>query len=46
MGKVNFAKEQIIVNFEVALEQIIKLKPAASKLQYLRSVSISLSNLS
>ncbi|SQA14703.1 50S ribosomal protein L1 [Streptobacillus moniliformis] len=42
IGKVNFEKEQIIENFKVALGQIIKLKPAASKGQYLRTVAISL----
>ena len=42
LGKVNFTEEQIVENFKVALDQIIKLKPAASKGQYLRSVAISL----
>ena len=42
LGKVNFTEEQIIENFKVALDQIIKLKPASSKGQYLRTVAISL----
>ena len=42
IGKVDFAKEAIVENFKVALDQIIKLKPAASKGQYLRTVAISL----
>ncbi len=42
IGKVNFDKQAIIDNFKVALDQIIKLKPAASKGQYLRTVAISL----
>ena len=42
LGKVNFTKEAVTENFKVAMEQIIKLKPAASKGQYLRSVAISL----
>ena len=37
-GKVAF----IVENFKVALDQIIKLKPATSKGQYLRTVAISL----
>ena len=42
LGKVNFTEEQIVENFKVALDQIIKLKPASSKGQYLRTVAISL----
>ena len=42
LGKVNFEKEKIVENFKVALNQIIKLKPAASKGQYLRTVALSL----
>ena len=42
LGKVDFTKEAVVENFQVALDQIIKLKPAASKGQYLRSVAISL----
>ena len=42
IGKVDFAKESIVENFKVALDQIIKLKPAASKGQDLRNVAISL----
>ena len=42
IGKVNFDKEAVIENFKVALDQIIKLKPAASKGQYLRTIAISL----
>ena len=41
-GKVDFTKEAVTENFKVAMDQIIKLKPAASKGQYLRSVAISL----
>ena len=42
IGKVDFSKEAIIENFKVAIDQIIKLKPEASKGQYLRTVAISL----
>ena len=42
IGKVDFTKEAIVENFKVALDQIIKLKPASSKGQYLRTVAISL----
>lgn len=42
IGKVDFAPEKIVENFKTALGQIIKLKPEASKGQYLRTVAISL----
>lgn len=42
LGKVNFTEEAITENFKVALAQLIKLKPEASKGQYLRGVAISL----
>ena len=42
IGKVDFSKEAIVENFKVAIDQIIKLKPEASKGQYLRTVAISL----
>ena len=42
IGKVNFHKQAIVDNFKVALDQIVKLKPSASKGQYLRTVAISL----
>ncbi len=42
IGKVDFNKDAIVENFKVALDQIIKLKPAASKGQYLRTIAISL----
>ena len=42
IGKVDFSKEAIVENFKVALDQIVKLKPAESKGQYLRTVAISL----
>ena len=42
LGKVDFTKEAVVENFKVALDQIIKLKPATSKGQYLRTVAISL----
>ncbi len=42
IGKVNFDKNAVVENFKVALDQIIKMKPAASKGQYLRSIALSL----
>ncbi|MCP1225238.1 50S ribosomal protein L1 [Sebaldella sp. S0638] len=42
IGKVNFDKEKITENFKTVVDQIIKLKPDASKGQYLRTVAISL----
>ena len=42
IGKVDFSKEAVTENFKVVLDQIIKLKPAASKGQYLRTIALSL----
>ena len=42
IGKIDFSKEAVVENFKVALNQIVKLKPASSKGQYLKTVAISL----
>ncbi len=42
IGKVDFDKVKIQENFKTVVDQIIKLKPDASKGQYLRTVAISL----
>ena len=40
-GKVSFGTEKLNQNFDVVMEAIIKAKPAASKGQYIKSVSIA-----
>ena len=42
IGKADFAVEKIEENFKAFMDQIVRLKPAASKGQYLRSVAVSL----
>lgn len=42
IGKVDFGFDKLEENFKVFIDQIIKLKPAASKGQYLRTVALSL----
>jgi large subunit ribosomal protein L1 len=42
IGKVDFGTDKLEENFKVFIDQIIKLKPATSKGQYLKTVAISL----
>ena len=42
IGKVDFGFDKLEENFKVFIDQIIKLKPAASKGQYLKTVALSL----
>ncbi len=42
IGKVDFDLDKIEANFKAFMEQIIRLKPATSKGQYLRTVAVSL----
>jgi large subunit ribosomal protein L1 len=41
IGKVNFTDEQLLENFRVALNALIKAKPAGAKGRYVRSVTVS-----
>ncbi len=41
IGKVSFSTEQLAQNYFAALEEIIRLKPSASKGRYLRKATIS-----
>ncbi len=41
IGKVSFEKDKLIDNFRTLMDAIIKAKPAASKGQYLRSVTVT-----
>lgn len=42
IGKADFSEEAIAENFTAFINEIIRLKPAASKGQYLRTVAVSL----
>ena len=42
IGKVDFDLDKIVENFNAFMDQIIRLKPATSKGQYLRTVAVSL----
>jgi large subunit ribosomal protein L1 len=41
IGKVSFSEEQLIENYRVLAETLVKAKPAAAKGQYVRSVTVS-----
>ncbi|MFN3652654.1 MAG: 50S ribosomal protein L1 [Armatimonadota bacterium] len=41
IGKVNFTSEQLIENFNAALNALIKARPSAAKGRYLRSITLS-----
>jgi len=41
VGKASFRPEQLVANVEVFLREVVRLKPAAAKGQYLRSVTLS-----
>ena len=41
VGKASFGKDQLLQNVEVFLREVIRLKPASAKGQYLRSITIS-----
>lgn len=41
VGKASFTEEQLVDNAKVLLEQILRMKPAAVKGQYLRGVTLS-----
>lgn len=41
IGKVSFTTEQLVENFETLLDALVKAKPAASKGQYIRKVTVA-----
>jgi large subunit ribosomal protein L1 len=41
VGKASFGSEQLVANVETFLREVLRMKPAASKGQYLRSVTLS-----
>ncbi len=41
VGKVSFTEEQLADNFQTLIDAIVKVKPAAVKGQYLRSITLS-----
>jgi large subunit ribosomal protein L1 len=41
VGKASFGSEQLVANVEAFLREVLRMKPAASKGQYLRSVTLS-----
>ncbi|MGL5174972.1 MAG: 50S ribosomal protein L1 [Cetobacterium sp.] len=42
IGKADFSEEALLENFTAFINEIVRLKPAASKGQYLRTVAVSL----
>ncbi|AIE85873.1 50S ribosomal protein L1 [Fimbriimonas ginsengisoli] len=43
IGKVNFTDEQLLENFRVGLNALLKAKPAGAKGRYIRSITVSAS---
>jgi len=41
IGKASFGKEQLVANVQAFLREVIRMKPATAKGQYLRSVTLS-----
>ncbi len=41
VGKISFPEQHLIENIKELIEQIIRLKPASSKGQYIKSIAIS-----
>lgn len=41
IGKASFSAEQLLVNYFAVLEEILRLKPSASKGRYLRKIALS-----
>jgi large subunit ribosomal protein L1 len=41
IGRASFGNEQLVANVEAFLREVLRMKPAASKGQYLRSVTLS-----
>jgi large subunit ribosomal protein L1 len=41
IGKVGFSREQLITNFKAVLDELARVKPAAAKGRYVRSVAMS-----
>ena len=43
LGKISFTEDQLLDNYEMFLEEILRQRPAAAKGRYLRSVAVSTS---
>jgi large subunit ribosomal protein L1 len=41
IGKVNFSDDQLIENFNAAMNALVKAKPTSAKGRYIRSVTVS-----
>lgn len=41
IGKVSFEKEKLLKNFRTLIDTLVKVKPASTKGQYMRSISLS-----
>jgi large subunit ribosomal protein L1 len=41
VGKASFGSDQLVQNVQAFLREVLRMKPAASKGQYLRSVTLS-----
>ena len=41
IGKVSFAREQLFENFRAVVDELVRVKPAAAKGRYIRSVTVA-----
>jgi large subunit ribosomal protein L1 len=41
IGKVSFQREQLLDNYRAAIDELVRVKPAAAKGRYIRSVTVS-----
>jgi len=41
IGKASFSREQLIANFRAVVDELVRVKPAAAKGRYIRSITLS-----
>ena len=41
IGKVSFSREQLLENYRAVIDELVRVKPAAAKGRYVRSVTLS-----
>jgi large subunit ribosomal protein L1 len=41
IGKASFSREQLIANFRAVVDELLRVKPAAAKGRYIRSITLS-----
>jgi large subunit ribosomal protein L1 len=41
IGKVSFSRQQLLTNFRAVIDEVSRVKPAAAKGRYIKSVAVS-----